>query len=482
MDKRALYVINEINEKLKGRDQESKRRLLCSLLVFFSYTLRRAGKRDGADRAAVPGTDGEQGREALRRLLEPGRRIRANEGELRAAVYEAMREMREREPESAPFLEPEAVLEEIGPAGFERIFALLAELCVQEESGAEEALIKVFERFTSAYIPALRGRRCAEEFYAPRQVVQYMVRLLEPVEGSVYDPVCGSGGLLLSMADYIAGNGGRCELYGQELSEEARKMAAMNLFLHGFHANLGGKAAAALKEDLHPELWADYVVGNPPFGAGGWRRELDEWDPRWKYGLPPKNRGGLLWMQHMLWHLKENGRMALLLNTGALDSQYAGEKNIRRGIVRDDLIEAIVLLPAGVFYGTRTETALWLISKRKHSACAGRILFMDGSGIGREDGSGEELERLCAVCRAYRQGMEGREKNFFTVAFAEQVEAAEYSLDPRSYISYEKEEPPEKDALDREEERLEERLGRLSDECALLLDELMEEIADAKDW
>lgn len=466
-------IAEEINEKLKGKTEEEKRRLLGSLLVFCRCWLLRMEKKNG--RGEPEPAKGE----TLYHSLLPGYRTGEKGQDLRRAVYEAMRVQREEDPRRAAFLDPESVLLVQSPGEFEEIFAIFAELCSHRGPESEEKLTEIYERAMQKEAGPRRSRY-TNEYYAPRQMAKCMAELLEPRGGSVYDPSCGTGGLLLAMAAQMGEE--RCALYGQEFGEETRKMAGINLFLHGFYADLGEKAAAALKEDLHPGLRADYIVGNPPFHAQCKREEILEEDPRWRYGIPPKNREGLLWLQHMLWHLGENGRMALLLSTGVLDSRYKSEKGIRKGLVEEDLIEAIVLLPPGIFHGTRTEMALWLLSKRKSRVCEGRILFIDASG--KQEGKLEEAmqERLCGTCRAYRQGGAGEEAGFCTVVHRTQVEAQEYALDPRRYIFYERAQIREGHELDREEEMLRDRLRILGGECAELLREILGDAQDVKDW
>ena len=130
----------------------------------------------------------------------------------------------------------------------------------------------------------------------------------------------------------------------------------MNLAIRGIAHNLGEKNDSTFTNDLHPTLQADYILANPPFNDRPWNQEKLSDDARWKYGLPPADNANFAWIQHMIHHLAPEGKIGMVLSDNALSSQRHGESEIRKKIIQDDLIEGIVALPAGLFYGMNKQT------------------------------------------------------------------------------------------------------------------------------
>lgn len=207
------------------------------------------------------------------------------------------------------------------------------------------------------------------EFYTPASVVKTLVAVLKPFNNCrVYDPACGSGGMFVQSAKFIAAhsaNRGNISVYGQEANADTWKMAKINMAIRGIDADFGPHQADTFTNDLHPQLKADFILANPPFNYHPWNQEKLVDDVRWKYGLPPAGNANYAWIQHMIHHLAPNGKIGLVLANGALSTQSSGEGEIRRRIIEDDLIEGIVALPTQLFYSVTIPVTLWFFNNNK---------------------------------------------------------------------------------------------------------------------
>jgi len=156
------------------------------------------------------------------------------------------------------------------------------------ENRSKDVLGRVYEYFLSQFASA-EGKK-GGQFYTPRCVVRPLVEMLEPYQGRVYDPCCGSGGMFVQSERFIQEHGGRIgdiSIYGQESNHTTWRLAKMNLAIRGIDANLGKEHADTFHQDLHPDLRADFILANPPFNMSDWGGERLKDDKRWKYGIPP---------------------------------------------------------------------------------------------------------------------------------------------------------------------------------------------------
>ena len=224
------------------------------------------------------------------------------------------------------------------------------------------------------------------EFYTPSEVVQLLVSLLQPHAGMrIYDPTAGSGGMLVQTRNYLATHGenaANLSLYGQEMNLNTWAICKMNMFLHGvYSADI--RKGDTLREPQHTEhgelMTFDRVIANPPFSLAKWGKEEADNDPygRFPYGTPPKDAGDLAFVQHMIASLNADGMMGVVMPHGVL-FRGASEKAIRQGILQDDLLEAVIGLPSGLFYGTGIPACLLIINKRKPAERRGKVLFING--------------------------------------------------------------------------------------------------------
>jgi len=228
---------------------------------------------------------------------------------------------------------------------------------------------KVYEYFLSKF--ALAEGKGKGEFYTPKSIVNLIAEMIEPYKGIIYDPACGSGGMFVQSIKFIEahhGNKKEVSIYGQEYTNTTYKLAKMNLAIRGISANLGEKAADTFGDDQHKDLKADYIMANPPFNQKDWRAENElKDDPRWRgYGVPPKSNANYAWILNIVSKLSENGVAGFILANGAL-SGGGEEYKIRRKLIENNLVEAILVLPQNMFYTTNISVTLWFLNKNKRA-------------------------------------------------------------------------------------------------------------------
>jgi len=222
----------------------------------------------------------------------------------------------------------------------------------------------------------------AGEFYTPREVVRVMVEILRPDEGDeIYDPCCGSGGMLIVSHHYLASKGKdpkKLFLYGQELNGDTWAIAMMNVALHGMEAEIKQDDTMANPRFLEGSSLKkfDVVVANPMWNQDGYKQVIEnDRLGRFVYGVPPDSSADWAWIQHMLASLKPNGRMGVVLDQGAL-FRGGAEGRIRKEVINEDLIEGVVALPEKVFYNTGAPGCLIFLNKNKFEERKGKVLFV----------------------------------------------------------------------------------------------------------
>ncbi|MCQ2530937.1 MAG: type I restriction-modification system subunit M [Lachnospiraceae bacterium] len=308
------------------------------------------------------------------------------------------------------------------------------------------------------------------EFYTPASVVKTLVAILKPFDNCrVYDPACGSGGMFVQSAKFIkahTGNRGTISVYGQEANPDTWKMAKMNMAIRGIEANFGPHQADTFTNDLHPTLKADFIMANPPFNYHPWGQEKLTDDVRWKYGLPPANNANYAWIQHMIHHLAPNGKIGLVLANGALSTQSGGEGDIRKKIIEDDLVEAIVAMPTQLFYSVTIPVTLWFISRNKKQK--GKTVFIDARNMGHmvdrkhRDFSEEDIQKIADTVEAFQNGNLEDVKGFCAVATTQKIgnETNNYVLTPGRYVGIEE--------MEDDGEPFEEKMSKLTSELSEL--------------
>ena len=235
------------------------------------------------------------------------------------------------------------------------------------ENRSKDILGRVYEYFLSQF--ASKEGKKGGEFYTPRCIVKLLVEMIEPYEGRVYDPCCGSSGMFVQSEAFIRAHNGRrastLSIYGQESNPTTWRLAKMNLAIRGIDANLGPHHADSFHNELHKTLKTDFLLANPPFNDSDWGGERLREDVRWKFGTPPIGNANFAWVQHFIHHLAPTGIAGFVLANGSMSSNQSGEGEIRKAIIEADLVDCMIALPGQLFYGTQIPACLWFIARDK---------------------------------------------------------------------------------------------------------------------
>lgn len=261
-----------------------------------------------------------------------------------------------------------------------------AKLTLNPEAVPNDMLGAAYEYLLKQF--ADESGRKAGEFFTPRAVVRLLVRILEPKpEETVYDPACGSGGMLVETIGEVRDRGGDARtlrLYGQEVNLTTSSIARMNLYLHDiedFQILRGDTLRSPLLNGPDGSISKfDVVIANPPFSLKNWGADTWVMDPRALYGIPPAGNGDYAWVEHMVHSMRpETGRVGVVMPYGVL---FRGgvEKRIRQGLIDSDILEAVIGLPPNLFYSTSIPACLLILRAAKRDARKGAVLFVDGSG------------------------------------------------------------------------------------------------------
>ena len=345
---------------------------------------------------------------------------------------------------------------------------LFTNIKMSEHGNEKDILGRTYEYCLAKF--AEQEGKLAGEFYTPSCVVRTLVEILQPFNGRVYDPCCGSGGMFVQSAKFVENHGGninKISVYGQDSNPTTWKMAQMNLAIRGIEANLGEFNADIFFKDCHKTLKADYILANPPFNLSDWGADKLKDDPRWVYGIPPAGNANFAWLQHMIWHLAPNGRIGMVLANGSLSSQSGGEGEIRKNIIKDDLVDCIIAMPPQLFYTTQIPVSLWFLSKNKKQKQ--KTLFIDARKMGTmvtrklRELSEEDIKKLADTYIAYENGTLENKAGFCAVATTEDIEKQDYILTPGRYVGVEEQ--------DDDGEPFEEKMKRLTSELSELFKE-----------
>jgi type I restriction enzyme M protein len=318
---------------------------------------------------------------------------------------------------------------------------------------------RVYEYFLSKF--ALAEGKGKGEFYTPKSIVNLIAEMIEPYKGKIYDPCCGSGGMFVQSMKFVESHHGskkEISVYGQEYTSTTYKLAKMNLAIRGISANLGDVAANTFAKDQHPDLKADYIMANPPFNQKDWRadNELVD-DPRWAgYDVPAASNANYGWILHMASKLSENGVAGFILSNGALSGEGT-EKAIRRKMLENHLVEAIIILPRSMFYTTDISVTFWILNKNKkaHAIEHGdivrhyrdredEVLFMDLRQIGEpfeKKFTQFSEQHISDIAKTYHIWQCSKEdyKNipeYCYSAHIDEIAKKDYSLVPSKYIEF----------------------------------------------
>lgn len=326
----------------------------------------------------------------------------------------------------------------------------------------------VYEYFLKEF--AVNATKEDGEFYTPHDVVELIASFIQPFDGTLYDPCCGSGGMFVQSAALIEAKKGdisKINVYGQEKEPATYRLAKMNLALRGISHNLGGEAENTFRLDLHKEIVFDYIMANPPFNLKNWfdPDTMKTNDSRWvNYALPPDSNANYAWILHILSHLRPNkGVAGFLLANGALGDAEGTAPVIRQKLIENDKVEAIIILPRELFITTDISVTLWILNENKKGGKyqnrilrnrKNEILFMDlRSWTGDEWNNGvknmqkkkfalttEQILKAADIYHKWQEeGCDGKNYEapelYKSVGF-ETIKANNFSLVPSRYIKF----------------------------------------------
>jgi type I restriction enzyme M protein len=296
--------------------------------------------------------------------------------------------------------------------------------------------------------------------YTPRSVVQLLVEMLEPYNGRVFDPCCGSGGMFVQSEKFVEDHQGKVNdisIYGQESNQTTWRLCKMNLAIRSIDSSqVKWNNEGSFLNDTHKDLKADYVIANPPFNDSDWSGDLLRKDGRWEYGVPPAGNANYAWIQHFLYHLNQSGRAGFVLAKGSLTSKTSGEGDIRKELVEARLVDCIVNLPAKLFLNTQIPACLWFLSRNKANGKyrnrTDEILFIDARNIGHminrrtREFSSEDIRNVADTYHNWRNPDGDYEdvKGFCKSASIERVRELDYVVTPGRYVGL----PVEEDDFD----------------------------------
>ncbi len=327
--------------------------------------------------------------------------------------------------------------------------------------GEEKDLIgRVYEYFLKEF--AVNATKEEGEYYTPHDVVQLIAAMIEPFDGTLYDPCCGSGGMFIQSADLVKSKQGdisKINVYGQEKEAATYRLAKMNLALRGISHNLGGESDSSFLHDLHKGLYFNYIMANPPFNLKGWYDDNLKNDSRWAdYVTPPESNANYAWILHILSHLKpRDGVAGFLLANGALNDSDTLE--IRKKLIENDKVEAIIVLPRELFITTDISVTLWILNQNKKGGkYHGRqlrnreheILFMDlrtwtenpvkGESKKKVRLITEQIERAAEIYHTWQcEGTDGKKyevPELYRSVEIKEIEEKGWALTPSKYIEF----------------------------------------------
>lgn len=330
---------------------------------------------------------------------------------------------------------------------------------ISAERFHEKDLIgRVYEYFLQEF--SIDERKDKGEFYTPKSIVNLIAELIEPYQGKIYDPCCGSGGMFVQSIKFIEAHGGNTtniSVYGQESTPSTFRLAKMNLAIRGISHNLGKEAVSTFTNDQHKDLKVDFIMANPPFNLKKWRApdELTS-DPRWSgYATPPVSNANYAWILHMLSKLNTtDGIAGFLLANGALGAD-AEEIKIRKQLILNDKVEAIIVLPREMFYSTDISVTLWILNNNKKAGIRnGRqlrdrqneVLFVDlrtwNQNVYEKSYVMFSPEQIADIKSIYN-GFQAADRNrkyeqpeLYRAVKLDEIKKKNYSLVPSQYIEF----------------------------------------------
>jgi type I restriction enzyme M protein len=328
------------------------------------------------------------------------------------------------------------------------------------EAKSKDILGSVYEYFLGQF--ALAEGKKGGQFYTPESVVKLLVEMLEPYEGRVFDPCCGSGGMFVQSEKFILAHNDhlkkkpsdialnpsdRISIYGQESNQTTWRLCKMNLAIRGIDSsNIKWNNEGSFLNDAHKDLKADYVLANPPFNDSDWSGDQLKGDARWQYGMPPASNANYAWIQHFIYHLAPTGTAGFVLAKGSLTSKTNNEGDIRKNIIEAGLLDCIVNLPAKLFLNTQIPACLWFLSREKTNNKSrnhqNEALFIDARNLGNlinrrtKVFSEDDVHKIAGTYHHWRNKSEHYEDipGFCKSITIDEIRQKDYVLTPGRYI------------------------------------------------
>jgi type I restriction enzyme M protein len=361
-----------------------------------------------------------------------------------------------------------------------------------KDARSKDVIGRVYEYFIGKFAEA--EKKGGGEFYTPRSVVRLLTEILQPYEGRIYDGCCGSGGMFVQSLKFMEAHSGRinASVWGQESNPTTWRLAKMNLAIRRIDANLGEGHEDTLMNDNFPDLRADFAIVNPPFNIKDWGHDSLKDDSRWTYGVPPSGNANYAWIQHYLHHLSPQGMAGIVMSNGSLSTSIKEEKTIREGIIDDDKLDCVIMLPDKLFTNTGISACIWILSNSKTDSKfrdrRGETLFIDCRGMGSmvnrtlRELSVEDVDKISGTYQNWRSktifGDYEDERGFCKAATTEgEIKEHEYIIVPGRYVGA----PPLPDDVEPFEEkmkRLTSELGEHFTESRRLEDEIRKNLGD----
>lgn len=377
----------------------------------------------------------------------------AQDDDIKLKLDDAMESLEKRYPELRgvlPKIYAGSNLDRDAVAGLINLFS--RDVFASDVDGSNDVLGRVYEYFITNFA-STEGTR-GGEFFTPRSVVKLLVAMMQPEEGKVFDPACGSGGMFVQSAEFTR-NTTTLSFYGQERVDTTLRLCKMNLLLHNLNGDI--RLGNSLLDDKHPDLRAEFVIANPPFNLDNWGAErITKDDARLQVGsrrvVPTNSNANYFWMLHFLYHLRDGGTAGYVMANGSMTTGVTEEKNARVALIEEGFVDCIIQLPDKLFFGTPIPACLWFLSRNRDGRGPYRnrgdeILFIDARRKGvmatrrQRIFTDGEVGEIAAVYHHYRE-VEGKRQNiagFCKTATLEDVRAHDYKVTPGIYVGTEAE-------------------------------------------
>lgn len=448
----------EVADKLRGNVDPSEYKHVVLGLIFLKYisdSFEEAYKQIKSDKDAYDGEWEDKDAYKAKNIFWVPEKARwnfikknAKTPEIGKIIDDAMIAIEKDNPTLKGVLPKRFAREDLNKQRLGEIVDIFSSLGLgDKEAKSKDLLGRVYEYFIGRFASA-EGKG-GGEFYTPASVVKLLVKMIEPYEGRVYDPCCGSGGMFVQSEKFLKEHGGKINdiaIYGQESNPATWRLCKMNLAIRGIEGNLGQSDADTFHNDQHKDLKADFVLANPPFNDSDWGGERLKDDVRWKYGIPPTGNANYAWIQHFIHHLTPAGIAGFVMANGALSSNTSNEGKIRESMIKAGLVDCIIALPDKLFYTTQIPASLWFVSRDRYNNKFrdrhDEILFIDARKMGKmidrrhRELTEEELKKIYKTYHNWKNKKTKYEdiKGFCKASKIEEVEKNNFVLTPGRYV------------------------------------------------